>query len=435
MKQFNLILFFCFAIVNFCFAQKELNQYVLDPFNMIDDAIELKEKYTALNNNIKIKEFPIVIDSARTYKYIDYFINSKSKNTSILFSLISNDYLYIKSKLEEYKLPPSFALLPSLISGYNSSYVSKYGASGLWGLNYVAAAKNKLIMNKSIDQRKDDSLSTIAAINHLSYLYKKYDNESMTILAYVSSPSLVNRAIKRAGSKNLNEIIEYIDDDFISLLIAFNSLNIIEKNRDFYNIKPLNIKIKTPANYKTITLEKELYFEAISDKIIFNYNFYRENNLEIREDILPSFYPLKLDSISYNLLSNNLDSIYYYQDSVLFNVQEDNYIPSNKTPETYVVVSGDYLGKIAELYNVGVSDLQKWNDIPGTRIDIGQSLIVYQPKAAIDTSNYITYKVKKGDGLWLIAEKYPESSVKQIMDLNSINRKLKPGQILIIQEK
>jgi membrane-bound lytic murein transglycosylase D len=79
--------------------------------------------------------------------------------------------------------------------------------------------------------------------------------------------------------------------------------------------------------------------------------------------------------------------------------------------------------------------LQKWNDISGTRIDIGQELLVYQPKPPIDTSNYITYKVKSGDSLWLIAEKYPKSSVKQIMDLNSINRKLKPGHILIIQEK
>jgi hypothetical protein len=279
MKQFTLIILFSFAIVNFSFTQYKLSQFVLEPFNMIDEAIELKEKYLTINEKRKIKEFSIFIDSTRTYKYIDYFINSKRKNTSILFSLINDDYLSIKSKLEEYNLPKTFALMPGLLSGYNSKYVNKYGASGLWGLNYVVAAKNKLIMNKYIDQRKDDSLSTIAAIKHLSYLYEKYNDINITLLAYVSSSTVVNRAIKRSGTNDLNEIIKYIDDDFVSLLIAFSSLNIIEQNRDFYNIKPLNIKIKTPTDYKTIILEKELYFEAIYDKIKFNYKFYRENNL------------------------------------------------------------------------------------------------------------------------------------------------------------
>ena len=70
-------------------------------------------------------------------------------------------------------------------------------AYGIWGLNYVFAAKNNLVMNTFIDERKNDTLATEAALKQLKHLHNKYKDLSLTILAYVSSPSLVNKIIKR----------------------------------------------------------------------------------------------------------------------------------------------------------------------------------------------------------------------------------------------
>jgi len=52
---------------------------------------------------------------------------------------------------------------------------------------------------------------------------------------------------------------------------------------------------------------------------------------------------------------------------------------------TYRIKKGDTLVRIAELYNVGVSDLRLWNDIPyGNTIQFGNVLTVWVPKDRVD---------------------------------------------------
>ena len=46
----------------------------------------------------------------------------------------------------------------------------------------------------------------------------------------------------------------------------------------------------------------------------------------------------------------------------------------------YRVRSGDYLGKIAEKYGVGVSQIKRWNGLRSTKLKIGQRLIIYPKK-------------------------------------------------------
>jgi membrane-bound lytic murein transglycosylase D len=42
----------------------------------------------------------------------------------------------------------------------------------------------------------------------------------------------------------------------------------------------------------------------------------------------------------------------------------------------YTVKKGDTLAKIADKYNVSVSDLKKWNKLKSDTIEIGQKLVV-----------------------------------------------------------
>jgi len=46
-------------------------------------------------------------------------------------------------------------------------------------------------------------------------------------------------------------------------------------------------------------------------------------------------------------------------------------------PVTYRVKSGDVLGKIADRYGVSVRQLREWNDLSGSMIRIGQKLIIH----------------------------------------------------------
>ena len=84
---------------------------------------------------------------------------------------------------------------------------------------------------------------------------------------------------------------------------------------------------------------------------------------------------------------------------------------------------GDKLAKIAEMYDVTVDDIMEWNRLrDANSIRVGQSLKIYSDTAPIDQTpvgGSITYTVKKGDKLSLIAQEYGVT-VDQILEWNNL---------------
>ncbi|MBR6640147.1 MAG: LysM peptidoglycan-binding domain-containing protein [Muribaculaceae bacterium] len=102
---------------------------------------------------------------------------------------------------------------------------------------------------------------------------------------------------------------------------------------------------------------------------------------------------------------------------------------------THKVRKGENLGKIAEIYGVTVTQIKQANNLTDTRIQIGQRLKIPQNKIQQSNSQYTTHKVRKGENLGKIAEIYGVT-VKQIQKANNISgTKIKVGQKLKIPQK
>ena len=112
----------------------------------------------------------------------------------------------------------------------------------------------------------------------------------------------------------------------------------------------------------------------------------------------------------------------------------------------YTVKRGDSLYKIANQYNIDVNTIKKDNALTSDLLSIGQIIrIRLKDGQTIEVeecigedfdipSNYIEYKVKRGDSLYKIAKKY-NTSVSEIMKLNNLkSANLSIGQILKIKE-
>jgi membrane-bound lytic murein transglycosylase D len=119
-------------------------------------------------------------------------------------------------------------------------------------------------------------------------------------------------------------------------------------------------------------------------------------------------------------------------------------IPSGKVAVNYVVKKKDNLLAIAELFDVRVSDVRNWNNIPYTNtIGIGENLTVYVPsdkkefyanlnnqtsierntsKNSVVKNNrsWVYHKVKKGENLRNIASRYGVN-VSELRDWNNIH--------------
>jgi len=155
----------------------------------------------------------------------------------------------------------------------------------------------------------------------------------------------------------------------------------------------------------------------------------------------------------------------------------------------YKVNHGDNLGFIAKWFHVSVSEIRRWNELNGNFIDIGQELIIYVHKVDynrfvqfnnlsfrlknilsenIQTQEeiqaqknqnkekknkpftqklnpiqyfkeddcYELYKIKNGENLWTIAQKYDEVSVQNLMQWNDYKKTpvLKPGDEIKVRK-
>jgi membrane-bound lytic murein transglycosylase D len=126
-------------------------------------------------------------------------------------------------------------------------------------------------------------------------------------------------------------------------------------------------------------------------------------------------------------------------------VEKKEKTTKNKT--VHIVEEGDNLSTIAETYGITVEDLKDWNDLDEDKIIVGQKLVLTEPKTTKEkttkekttkekTTNKKskTHKVKEGENLTLIADKY-NVTVEDLRDWNDLEKDvIVPGQELIVSK-
>ena len=101
----------------------------------------------------------------------------------------------------------------------------------------------------------------------------------------------------------------------------------------------------------------------------------------------------------------------------------------------YAVQQGDSLSTIALRFKTSIDSLRRSNNLSSDLLQIGQKLVVRHSVAIPSTDNTrrLSYRVRRGDSLYLIAEKF-DLSILDITRWNKISRHeyLQPGQRLTL---
>ena len=117
--------------------------------------------------------------------------------------------------------------------------------------------------------------------------------------------------------------------------------------------------------------------------------------------------------------------------------------PDNRQRRQYTVQAGDSFWAIARRHGVGVRELARWNGMaPGDTLSIGEQLVIWSngpvQQTAVDTGagpvdrlQSVTYTVRSGDSLYLIAQRF-NVAVADLQRWNNIaeGSYLQPGQRL-----
>lgn len=316
-----------------------------------------------------------------------YIISYTTRNKGVISRALGRSQVYFpifEEALMRYNMPLELKLLPVIESALNPKARSKAGASGLWQFMYRTALGYKLQMTSFIDQRFDPVLATDAACRYLLKLYGMYNDWNLALAAYNCGPGNVNKAIRKADSKDFWKIYPYLPTETRNYLPAFIAVNYAYSYHKEHGIKADEAPL--PLETDTVHISRIMHLQQISSTIGTPIEVLRGLNPQFVQDIVPA-----VNGRSYDItlpLSEVGKFIDHEQEIMAKDVV---YLAEYMSPEKngeipvfvidskiHVVEYGESLSVIAEKYNVTVNQICKWNNIsdPG-KIRIGQKLEIF----------------------------------------------------------
>lgn len=314
----------------------------------------------------------------------------------------------------------------------------------------IAKYINERLNNIGIENFLVDENNTgLTDEEKVNIIKNKYGNGNNIIV-------ISNRLNK--GGKNGAEIMYPLrNNSKLASLIASNLEDAGQTVLKYYQLrnnsdtsKDDDYLIRNTANNLTIVIDYG-YIDNTSDA-----NFLKNNYEKLAEAVVKSianyagvsYSPANMEGYYIVKKGDSLWSIASKNNTTVDNIKKLNNLSSNnlsvgqvlklsydakkediKESNIYTVKKGDSLWLIANKYGTTVDELKNANNLKSNTLSIGQTLIIPEKK---ENTNKISYVVKKGDSLWLIANKY-DTTVEKIKSTNDLkSNTLSIGQVLVI---
>jgi membrane-bound lytic murein transglycosylase D len=310
--------------------------------------------------------------------------------------------------LAKYDIPLEMKYLAIVESALNPVAISHAGAGGLWQFMVGTGKMYGLEVSSYQDERFDPYKSTDAACRYLKSLYKTFGDWQLALAAYNSGPGNVNKAIRRSGGKrDFWAIKPFLPKETQGYVPAFIAVNYVMSYASEYNIYPTKPLI-TFYETDTVSVSKRVDFLALSkvidmptDDIAFLNGTYKLK--EVPANGNKHYLILPVNKVGLFLANEDLvysqSEVKVYEPELLASTENTlGEKPGKVVWETswksHKVRKGESLGTISDKYNVSLADLRKWNKIKNSRIVPGQTLkiqtrtkkTIYEEKPAPTTT-------------------------------------------------
>jgi len=477
------LIFFCD-----CVSASNLNASDSEPITISNtEIIEIKPEEAPYDLWERIRqELSITIPDdqiAATSLYRERLYSNQTAVNRI--SKSGQRYLYhTLTRAEELGLPVELALLPFVESEFDPYAKSVDGATGIWQFMPATGKEWGLKSNWWYDGKKDVLASTEAALQFLTYLYEKFDEDwLLAMAAYNTGPSRVNRAIKK--NRREDKPVRFWDLNlpkettaYVPKLLVLCEL--IKDPRSFdVNLpsianRPYFQRVKIPGQLDLMQaadlagLKPETIYElnpgfnqwatdpsgphylllpvGVSDRFMTQLESLNQDDL-VRWDR----YKIRRGDNLYKIASR-----YKIEVAVLMEINglasdlifagKEIMVPrgsawagkQNPREQIYVVIGGDNLWNISKKFKVSIEDVALWNDLDIEKpLQINQEIKIFSRYERIRQDlpsrdlRTMLYPVKSGDTISRIASKF-EISSKDIQEWNEIEdvSKIFPGQVL-----
>jgi membrane-bound lytic murein transglycosylase D len=369
-------------------------------------------------------EHPAVAEQLQNYSENQRFFD--------LVASRAEPFLYgIVEEIDKRELPMELALLPAVESTYNPRASSSENAVGLWQIMSNTGSSLGLQQDWWYDGRRDPLPATVAALDYLQALYQQFDSDWMLALAaYNTGPANVQRAMRRAGSD---------EQEFWSLPLALETQvhvpRLLALSRIVENPAAFGVELQPIPNAQALSkveIGRQIDLARVAEL------------LAIEDEELRALNPGYLQWATHPETPQHI-AIPAGQVEQLQNGLASLDTSEFVSWEHYAIRPGDTLSTIARRLNTTVDVLQVVNQLQGSQIVAGRSLLIPRGSGASDYTNLTApaldsvqrqpipavYTVRAGDNLWLIARRFDLRS-REIAAWNNISMDalLHPGQTL-----
>jgi membrane-bound lytic murein transglycosylase D len=337
-------------------------------------------------------------------KHIDAYLADPEK-TREMISLCKVYFPMIEKNLRAKNVPIDLKYLAFALSELDPQLQTQSGASGIWMMQYNISKMYKLKVNSYIDERRDPQKSSQVAATHFKDLFSIYRQWPLVIAAYVSSPVILNKSIRMAGnSMAFWDLYPYIPEGMREAYPKFIAAAYI---CNFY--KEHGIKPATPTLFietDSVVVKKWLSFQQIQSTIEVPVEQLRKLNPIFKKDVIPFYvdgYLVRLPKSKGKSFGLLRDSVYkQLPDITEFTPVAIQKSPSDTSAKTsqaqaketttgkpgapakfdktrvlYTVKKGDFMGNIADWFDVTPAEIKSWNKLKSDRLMAGQKLTIW----------------------------------------------------------
>ncbi len=344
---------------------------------------------------------------------IKSFLKNRKRSFERLMAVSEYYFPMFEEALARQNVPLEIKYLAVVESALNPKAVSRVGATGLWQFMYQTGKQYNLHIDSYVDERSDPLKASDAAAQYMSNMYRIFGDWDLVLASYNSGPGNVAKAIRRSGGRqNYWNIRKHLPKETQGYVPAFLATMYIYEYHKEHGIQPERALVKH-FETDTIQIKKELTFKQISDLLDMPVAQLQLLNPSYKRNAVPSYFDkthyLRLPNDKIALFTSNEDKIYAYAQ-----YQQDNRekpytrLASNNRNDRdsvgessgsvvsrtkyYKVKRGDNLSTIADKYNVSLSNLKKWNKLRSNTLVAGKSLKIL-------TTERVAYKerTKKAD--------------------------------------
>jgi len=355
---------------------------------------------------------------------------------------------HIREVLSEHGLPIELVALPHVESSFNPKARSRVGAAGMWQFTR-STGRRFMRIDRSVDERMDPHLSTIAAAKLLSHNYAATGTWPLAITSYNHGTAGMRRAARKLGTKDITRIVRgYKSRRFgfasRNFYVAFLAAVEIHFNPDKYfdhiprQSPPPTHVLRVPDYMRADTLQRAL---GIDGSVLRELNPALQPSIWRGAKYVPRGFELRTPA------SKPRAELM----AALSTIGEDERYAAQQRDRYYKVRRGNTLAGIARHFEVDIDDLVAINDLRSRhRIRAGQVLTLplpdgvkvddlppapsqslpVRPDPTLVAENG-EYTVRRGDSVWLIARRLgvAEGTLLALNDIGDGDR-IHIGQVL-----